>query len=86
MGNTPSPQEHGWRDLYLAAVFEKDRTQLPQKISDARTAISARMRALCASESDRGERQVLDNALFSLGALRLCLAIAANPQRVRAPR
>lgn len=76
MSHSPLAMERSWRDLYVAALFEKDRTKLPQRIMEARAAIADRRRKLFASGNDARERQVLDNALFSLGALKLCLYIA----------
>ena len=76
MSQSPLAMEQSWRDLYVAALFEKDRTKLPQRIVEARAAIADRRRKLFASGNDTRERQVLDNALFSLGALKLCLYIA----------
>jgi hypothetical protein len=76
MSQSPLPKEESWKDLYVAALFEKDRSKLPQRIVEARTAITDHKGKLFASGNDTRERQVLDNALFSLGALKLCLYIA----------
>jgi hypothetical protein len=75
------PGEQRWRELYRAALFEKDRTKLPQRIFEARAAITVERRSLLTTDNDVRERQILDNALFSLGALKLCLAIGLSSPR-----
>jgi hypothetical protein len=75
------PGEQRWRELYRAALFEKDRTRLPQRIFEARAAITVERRSLLTTGNDIRERQILDNALFSLGALKLCLTIALSSPR-----
>jgi hypothetical protein len=75
------PGEQHWKELYRAALFEKDRTILPQRIIEARAAITVQRRSLLTNGNDLRERQVLDNALFSLGALKLCLTIALHTPR-----
>jgi hypothetical protein len=76
-GISSSQQCHdrAWKDLYMAALFESDKTKLAERIATAQRAIGARQRALFTSEDDRHERQALDNALFSLQALEACLLI-----------
>ncbi len=65
-----------WKSLYLAAVREGDRSQLPRRIAEARTAILQQGRILFHSPTDcRDERQALDRALYSLNALSSCLQI-----------
>lgn len=66
-------QEH-WKQLYLAALFEKDKASAPAKLSEAYDAILARRQQLfTADNSDLKERQALDNALFALKTLTTCL-------------
>jgi hypothetical protein len=70
----------GWKDLYIAALFETDKNRLFEKIAEAQTAIVAPRRELYmsgqdVSESGAQERRVLDTALLSLQALANCLAI-----------
>ncbi len=66
-------QEH-WKQLYLAALFEKDKSNAPAKLYEAYGAILARRQELfLAGRSDVQERQALDNALFALKALKTCL-------------
>jgi hypothetical protein len=64
-----------WRDLYIAALFENEKPRIAQRIAEAQLAILVRRRALTLSINDVRERHALDSALFSLEALRTCLAI-----------
>jgi hypothetical protein len=78
MKQSPLPKEFcdgGWRALYIAALFENDRVKVAEKIAMAQHAVAARRRQLFVSGNDAQERQVLDNALFSLHALATSLAI-----------
>lgn len=60
-----------WRDLYRAALFETDRTRIPQRISEAEGAIMARVKELFVMGGDQiDEQQILDDALYALKALR----------------
>ena len=68
-----------WRALYQAALFETDRNLLPTRIDDAEKAILGRVRELFAVETDHIEEdQILEDALYALGALRNCAAGEAN--------
>jgi hypothetical protein len=74
-----SERTRNWKELYIAALFESDKTIIPEKISEAQRAIRLRRRQLLEEPGcDAQERQALDNALFSLQALRPCLAIPRN--------
>ena len=77
MNHSSSPKEFtsDWKDLYVAALFENDKTRLAQRIAAAQVAIAAR-RHKAASENDFEERRVLDNASFSLQALAQCFSLA----------
>lgn len=68
-----------WRDLYKAALFEADRTQLPQRIHEARTAVVLRGRELfnCA-DSHFEEAEDLEDALYALQALSSCLQMGTR--------
>jgi hypothetical protein len=69
----PSSMVH-WRELYIAALFETDKSQIPTRIATAEKAIIARARELFAAGSDTIEEdQALDDALYSLRALQNCL-------------
>ncbi|MGC1371162.1 MAG: hypothetical protein WA824_03395 [Candidatus Sulfotelmatobacter sp.] len=63
-----------WRELYIAALFETDRGQIPTRIAAAEKAIVARSRELFSAGSDTIEEdQALDDALYALKALQSCL-------------
>jgi hypothetical protein len=62
-----------WHVLYHAALFETDRSKLPQRIAEAENAILARVKELFVVNSDHIEEdQILDDALYALRALRNC--------------
>ncbi|MGA7291466.1 MAG: hypothetical protein WBW53_15935 [Terriglobales bacterium] len=69
------PNVHSWRALYRAALFETDRTKLPERISNAEHAIVVRGRQLFGSCTDDMEDQALDDALYGLRALESCLGL-----------
>jgi hypothetical protein len=77
MNRAPSPDQlyTSWKDLYVAALFESDKPKIAERIAEAQGAILARKRNLTISVADVRERHALDNALFSLEALRTCLSI-----------
>lgn len=81
MKHSPPPTKSSatWKELYIAALFEQDTSKLPSRLADAQRAISTERRKLLMSARDISEvaqeRQVLDNALFSLQALASCMAI-----------
>jgi hypothetical protein len=56
-----------WHLLYHAALFETDRSELPQRIAEAEKAILARVKGLFIVNSDHIEEdQILDDALYAL--------------------
>jgi hypothetical protein len=72
-----------WKDLYMLALFERDKTKLAERIAAAQAEIKTRRRKLSKANgvgndhvTDRNERQTLDNALFSLQALASCLLMS----------
>ena len=77
---TQSPQTlvRSWRDLYTAALFEADKSRVPNRIADAEKAIVARARELFSAGTDTIEEdQALDDALYALRALQNCLQFRA---------
>jgi hypothetical protein len=57
----------GWRGLYTAALFETNRSMIPDRIADA---IVTRARELFSECNDTiEEEQALDDALYALRAL-----------------
>ena len=71
--HSPSPAL-AWHVLYHAALFETDRSKLPQRIAEAEDAILARVKELFVVNSDHIEEedQILEDALYALVALRNC--------------
>ena len=68
-----------WHVLYQAALFETDKTKIPNRIAEAETAILARVRELFVVDSDHVEEdQILDDALYALRALRNCIVPEAS--------
>jgi DNA-directed RNA polymerase len=84
MNHTSSQKEFtaDWKDLYIAALFENDKTRLAQRIAAAQVAIAARRHEVV-SRNDFEERRVLDNAAFSLQALAQCFSLAQLVARAR---
>ncbi|HZP61980.1 MAG TPA: hypothetical protein VFB28_01090 [Terriglobales bacterium] len=68
------PQEpKNWRELYVGALFESDRSKLVARIAEARAAIVSRARDLFLDPADHIEEgQALDDALYALDALAHC--------------
>ena len=65
-----------WRELYWAALFETDKQKVPSCIATAELAMSLRARELFAApEGGDEERDVLQDALYALRALRHCLEL-----------
>jgi hypothetical protein len=71
--------DYSWRQLYIAALFENDKRKLAEKIAIAQQVVGTRRKELFLSGGDTRERQVLDNALFSLHALATALAVTPRP-------
>ena len=60
-----------WRDLYKAALFEVDKTRLPDRITRAEEALVVRARELFHMAGDNiEEEQALDDTMYALHALR----------------
>lgn len=64
-----------WRELYLAALFETDKRELPSRIEAAEKALLVRARELLTCSEHRSEEgKALDKGLYALRALRNCVA------------
>jgi len=60
--------------LYKAALFEADKTKLPERIAQAEKALALKARELFYVAGDSIEEgQALDNAVYALHALRSAL-------------
>jgi hypothetical protein len=81
MKRSPLPAkscETNWKELYIAALFESDKSKLAAKITQAEVAIVARRRKSMMPGGDMQERNVLDAALLSLQALANCLLLKSR--------
>ena len=68
-----SPNFSNWKELYVDALFENDRTKMAARIAEARAAIVSRARDLFRDPGDHIEEgQALDDALYALEALAHC--------------
>jgi hypothetical protein len=76
--NTTPTDSQSWRELYSAALFETDKSRIPDRIAHAEKAIVNRARELFAAGADTIEEdQALDDALYALKALQSCLDVGA---------
>jgi hypothetical protein len=70
-GSSKSLDIRAWRKLYKAALFEVDKTKLPERIAQAERALALRARELFYAAGDSIEEgQALDDAVYALHALR----------------
>jgi len=70
-GSSISLNSRAWRDLYKAALFERDKTRLPDRIAQAEEALVVRARELFRLAGDNiEEEQALDETMYALHALR----------------
>ena len=70
-GSSISLNSRAWRDLYKAALFEVDKTRLPERMAQAEKAVVLRARELFYAAGDNIEEgQALDDAMYTLHALR----------------
>ena len=70
-GSSISLNSIAWRDLYRAALFEVDKTRLPDRIAQAEEALVVRARELFHMAGDNiEEEQALDDTMYALHSLR----------------
>ncbi|MGA8504143.1 MAG: hypothetical protein WB762_00900 [Candidatus Sulfotelmatobacter sp.] len=70
-GSSISLNSIAWRDLYRTALFEVDKTRLPDRIAQAEEALVVRARELFYIAGDHiEEEQALDDTMYALHALR----------------
>ena len=64
------PGSTNWRSLYRAAILEKQRASIPQRISEAEKAVLTRGREVFYGGAYPGEKGDLADALYVLRAFR----------------
>ena len=70
-GSAKALDSAAWRKLYTAALFEVDKTRLPDRIARAEKALALRARELFHEAGDNIEEgEALDDAMYALNALR----------------
>lgn len=67
---SPRPSCVQWKMLYRAAILEKNKSRICERVSEAESAILARGRELFYSDATPEERDALEDALYALRALR----------------
>lgn len=73
-----------WQELYHAALFERDRSMLPERIAEAEGALVLRARELLQIPGDHIEEQsAIDDALYALHALRNSRRESLDPRSWR---
>jgi phage terminase large subunit GpA-like protein len=70
-GISNSPDSRYWRQMYRAALFEIQESELPARIAEAEKAVVLRARELFQAAGKNGEEtEALDCAMYALHALR----------------
>jgi hypothetical protein len=75
-----SARTYLWHDLYLEAIFERDRARIAERIRDAGRALMHREHELCRISGSSAERESVVTALNCLEALRACIDIRESPK------
>jgi hypothetical protein len=78
VGSAAHTAPFDWRDLYLQALFETDRSHVYARIAEAERTLYRREHALFADSNARVEREAVANALNALHALRSCLGFEST--------
>jgi hypothetical protein len=72
------PETLEWKQAYLAAVLEKDRTRIVGLIHNARAKLSARLLELETQSYPQDEIEAIEDADYLLEALRSSLAYRSD--------
>jgi hypothetical protein len=71
MNEPPPPARDGsWKALYRAAIFERDTSAIPARVSEAEQAVLSRGRELFGKQGTLEEKEALEEALYALRAFR----------------
>jgi len=74
MTGSASVSGQNWRELHRAALFESDDRILPSRLAEAEKAFILRERELFQMSDDNvEEKEAVNDALYTLQALRSCL-------------
>ena len=65
----PCPMHTDWKVLYRAAIIERDKSVIRQKVSEAETAVRSRSQELFYGGTSE-EKELLADALYTLRAYR----------------
>jgi hypothetical protein len=66
----PCPSHTHWKTLYRAAIFERNRNAIRERILEVERAVLGRARELLCGGGSREEQDALGNALHALRAYR----------------
>ena len=67
-----------WRDLYLQALFETNKTKVAGLIAEAERALFLREHELFTGSHDPAERAAVNAAIHALHALKSCMGMNAT--------
>ena len=80
-GVAASPSK-SWKDLYMAALYETDKSRVSERIANAEWALALRARELFHTGREHlQERQAVDAAIYALHALRRTATSAMGRKR-----
>jgi len=66
-----SPINRGWKELYMAAIFEDDSSKIPQRIAEAERALAVRaVEPFAEGGNHAREQRAMENAMYFLRLLR----------------
>jgi hypothetical protein len=69
-GNSFCLQRRDWKTLYRAAILETNKSIVPERASEAEKAILARGREILYGDSTAEEKELLEDMLYVLHALK----------------
>jgi hypothetical protein len=65
-----SRNNEGWKEVYMAALFEDDSAKIPQRIAEAERALAARALELFGADDNQfPEQRAMENAKYFLRIL-----------------
>ena len=82
----PSHMHTDWKVLYRAAILERDKSVIRQRVSEAETAVRSRSRELFYDGGTSEEKELLADALYALCAYRTAWEHAEGEMTVTAAK